>query len=445
MKKLIFLLLALSTLISSCNKVLEVNPSASVSSDIALKDSTGVERAIIGAYSGLQAVGLYGRNAAIIADLAADNLVWTGTTQDYGQIPNKPIPADNAITDGMWSAAYDVINRVNNILYKLPQIPYGSPSGKNSVQGEALFIRALMHAYLANYFGGVPLRIEPTLDLSNIDLPKSSLTEVYTGVISDLEASIDLLTHTGTVGRANSTSAKALLARIYLTQFHATNDAAFAAKARQMASDVIAFLPGLATTYAELFDPAVNSSESIFEIVYDIQNFNRLAQYYYTRDLNGRYEVAPSAALIAAFDPADQRLGSTIRFDEKNNPYGSKYNDVSGGVDRVYVLRLAEMYLIQAEALAYTNGDVAAIQNNLNIIRNRAGLPDTEAADIPSLKLAIENERRLEFAFEGHRWNDLVRTGRAVDVLAIDPKFTLFPIPLSEMQTNKKMQQNPGY
>lgn len=103
------------------------------------------------------------------------------------------------------------------------------------------------------------------------------------------------------------------------------------------------------------------------------------------------------------------------------------------------------MYLIQAEALAYTNGDVAAIQNNLNIIRNRAGLPDTEAADIPSLKLAIENERRLEFAFEGHRWNDLVRTGRAVDVLAIDPKFTLFPIPLSEMQTNKKMQQNPGY
>lgn len=445
MKKILFLILASAILTTSCNKVLDVKPSASISSDIALKDSTGVEGAMLGAYSGLQAVGLYGRNAAIIADLAADNLAWTGTTQDYGQIMNKPIPAENAIADGMWTAAYDVINRVNNILYKLPDIPYGSVTGKNQMQGEALFIRALMQHYLAGFFGGVPLRIQPTLDLSNLELEKSSQTDVYASAISDLETAIDLLSHTATVGRANSSSAKALLARVYLSQFHATNDAAYATKAMQMSSDLIAFLPGLATTYAELFDPAANSTESILEITYDLQNFNRLAQYYYTRDLNGRYEIAPSAGLIAAFDTADARLDVSIRFDEKNNPYGAKYNDVAGGVDRVYVLRLAEMYLIHAEALAYTNGDVAAIQDDINVIRHRAGLPDTEASDIASLKLAIENERRFEFAFEGHRWHDLVRTGRAAEVLGIDQKFTLFPIPLSEMQTNKKMQQNPGY
>lgn len=445
MKKILFLILASAILTTSCNKVLDVKPSASISSDIALKDSTGVEGAMLGAYSGLQAVGLYGRNAAIIADLAADNLVWTGTTQDYGQIMNKPIPAENAIADGMWTAAYDVINRVNNILYKLPDIPYGSVTGKNHIQGEALFIRALMQHYLAGFFGGVPLRTQPTLDLSNLELEKSSQSDVYASAISDLETAIDLLSHTTTAGRANSSGAKALLARVYLSQFHLTNDASFATKAMQMSSDLIAFLPGLATTYAELFDPAANSTESILEITYDLQNFNRLAQYYYTRDLNGRYEIAPSAGLIAAFDTADVRLDVSIRFDEKNNPYGAKYNDVAGGVDRVYVLRLAEMYLIHAEALAYTNGDVAAIQDDINVIRHRAGLPDTEASDIASLKLAIENERRFEFAFEGHRWHDLVRTGRAAEVLGIDQKYTLFPIPLSEMQTNKKMQQNPGY
>lgn len=445
MKKILFLILASAILTTSCNKVLDVNPTASISSDIALKDSTGVESAMLGAYNGLQAVGLYGRNAAIIADLAADNLVWTGTTQDYGQIMNKPIPAENAIADGMWTAAYDVINRVNNILYKLPDIPYGSVTGKNHIQGEALFIRALMQHYLAGFFGGVPLRTQPTLDLSNLELEKSSQSDVYASAISDLETAIDLLSHTTTAGRANSSGAKALLARVYLSQFHLTNDASFATKAMQMSSDLIAFLPGLATTYAELFDPAANSTESILEITYDLQNFNRLAQYYYTRDLNGRYEIAPSAGLIAAFDTADVRLDVSIRFDEKNNPYGAKYNDVAGGVDRVYVLRLAEMYLIHAEALAYTNGDVAAIQDDINVIRHRAGLPDTEASDIASLKLAIENERRFEFAFEGHRWHDLVRTGRAAEVLGIDQKYTLFPIPLSEMQTNKKMQQNPGY
>ena len=446
MKKIYYLILGLALTVTSCNKVLDVDPTASVSSDVSLKDSTGVERAIIGSYSGLQAVGLYGRNAAIISDLAADNLVWTGTTQDYGQIPNKPIPADNAVTDGMWSASYDVINRVNNIIYKLPTISYKSENGKKAVNGEALFMRALMHYYLASYFGGVPLRLTPTVDLSNIDIEKSSKTDIYTSVINDLESAIELLPDVTIIGRADHNSAKALLARVYLAHYHESGTASSAEKAIEIATNLISNNSlSLAPNYNSLFEPTINSQESLFEVVYDIQNFNRLAQYYYTRDLNGRYEIAPSASLIAAYDVADARLASTIRFDEKNNPYGAKYNDVSGGVDRVYVVRLAEMYLIRAEALAYTNGDIAAIQADINAIRNRAGLTNTTAADHAALKLAIEQERRIEFAFEGQRWQDLVRTKRAVSLLGIDEKYTLFPIPLSEMQTNKKMLQNPGY
>lgn len=444
MKKIAYILL-ISTLLASCNKVFDVNPTASVSSDIALQDSTGVVRAMVGSYSGLQAVGLYGRNAAIIADLAADNLVWTGTTQDYGQIMNKPIPADNAILDGMWAAAYDVINRVNNILQKLPEINYKSDRGRSAAEGEALFIRALMYDYLASYFGGVPLRLQPTLDLSGIDMEKSTQSVVLEAVISDLELAASKLPQTSPVGRANAVAAKALQARASLTLYHLTGNTSLAAKAAQLSAEVIASQNGLAATFAELFDAGTVSPESLLEITYDLQNFNRLAQYYYSRDLNGRYEIAPSAGLIAAFDPADNRLATTIRYDEKNNPYGGKYNDVAGGVDRVYVLRLADMYLIQAEALAFTGGDISTIQASLNVVRNRAGLPNTNADSYDALKLAIENERRFEFAFEGHRWHDLVRTGRAATVLGIDEKYTLFPIPLSEMQTNNKMQQNPGY
>lgn len=446
MKRNITFILVMAITFASCSKVLDVNPTASISSDIALKDSTGVERAIIGTYSGMQAVGIYSRNASIVSDLAADNLVWTGTTLEYGQIRNKPIPADNGVLDGMWNASYDVINRANNIITKLPTIAYKSENGKNGVNGEAHFIRALMHYYLSTFFGNIPLRLQPTVDLSNIDLAKSSTLDVYQSIITDLETALPLLPANNITGRASAASAKALLAKIYLAHFQLSGEAASATKAINVANDLLsnsAF--GLATPYASLFDPGSTNKESLFEITYDVQNFNRLAQYYYTRDLNGRYEVAPSTGLIAAFEPGDARLSVSIRYDEKNNPYGAKYNDVAGGVDKVFVLRLAELYLIRAEAMAYSNGDIGTIQADINTIRNRAGLGNTTAATYPALQMAIDHERRCEFAFEGHRWHDLVRTKRAAEVLSIDEKYTIFPIPLSEIQTNNKMTQNLGY
>jgi hypothetical protein len=103
------------------------------------------------------------------------------------------------------------------------------------------------------------------------------------------------------------------------------------------------------------------------------------------------------------------------------------------------------MYMIRAEARAYTNGNIEDIRNDINILRARAGLDPTTATDYPELKLAIESERRHEFAFESQRCSDLIRTKRATTILGIDEKYTLFPIPLSELQTNKLMTQNPGY
>lgn len=448
MKKILFLIFVLSFSITGCKKVLDVKPVAYIAADLAIKDKAGVQHALIGSYNALQSVGAYSRNMIVVGDLAADNLMATGTMPEYYQIDKVPIPAENATVEGMWAAAYDGINRVNYILYKLPSIGDMTQSEKDTVVGEALFLRSLFHYNLSVYFGGIPFKTQPTLDLSSIDVARNTLAQVYDQIITDLTIAKTKLPKTKITGRANTYSASALLAKVYLSKFQLLGDAASAPLAISEAGRVIKDSAySLPSSFGSLFKSKVNSAESIFEVVYDAQNYNRLAQFFYPGDSSGRYEFAPTTDLIQSFEPGDStRLRATIGYNSQKKPFGIKYNEVSSGADRVYVFRLAEMYLIRAEALAYSNGSVADIQADINKIRKRSGLPNTTADNIPSLKLAIENECRHEFAFEGHRWPDLVRTKRAAAVLGItNPDYTLFPIPLSELQTNQLMQKNPGY
>lgn len=444
MKRTLYLLILLPLLMISCAKVLDVEPTASVSVAEAIKDKAGVERAIIGSYTALQYAGLYGRNRVIVGDLAADNLTWTGTTFEYLQIENNLINADNAILEGAWSSAYDGLNRVNNMLNAMQGIDELTSADRNKFEGEALFLRAFFHYNLLTYYGAIPLKTTPTLDITNIDQARNPLDQVYDQIITDLISAETKLPAVMPSGRANASAASALLARVYLTRFHATGNASDATLAVEKATQLIGQTSyALSSDYVNLYTGT--TSEVIFEIVFDAQNKNRLAEYFFTRKLAGRYEIAPSANLIQSYEPGDQRLAASIDTDSEGKVYCIKYEQLSAGSDAVIVLRLAEQYLIKAEALAYTNGDIQTIQDNIDAIRTRAGLGQTNASTYDALKLAIENERRLEFAFEGHRWFDLVRTKRAAGLLGIDEKYTLFPIPLSEMQTNKLMIQNDGY
>jgi len=445
MKKITYFLFLTVIILGSCSKVLDVQPSQSISPDEALKDKTGIERAITGSFNSLQLVGSYGRYNVIVSDLAADNLDWVATSVDYSEIAANNISAGNTIIDGIWTANYDGINRVNNVLYKLPEIPDLTQTERNLFEGEALFLRALFHFNLVSFFGGVPVKTVPTLDLSNVDQARNTRDEVYLQIIDDLLVAEAKLPANAVAGRASSFSASALLARVYLTRFHFSGIQDMATKAIEKADKVIdegGFV--LAPGYADLFNG--NNTEPIFQVVFDAQNYNRLAQNFFPISLSGLYIIAPSAGFMNSFDPADSvRFLNSAMVDSENKPYCNKYRDIVTGTDRVLVLRLAEMYLIKAEALAYTNGNIEDIKADIDVVRTRAGLPGTEASTIAGLKLAIENERRHEFAFEGQRWQDLVRTGRATTLLGIDEKYTLFPIPLSEMQTNKKMTQNDGY
>lgn len=444
MKKIAYFLIALSFVALSCNKILDVEPTDAISSEEALKDRDGIEKAITGAYNSLHDVGNYGRNRILADDLAADNLSWTGTTRDYQQVDQNLIAADNGITEGLWASGYDCINRVNNVLAVIGSIDM-TEVDRNTFTGDALFLRALSHFNLLTYFGGVPIKTKPTTDLSSINQARNTPAEVYEQVINDLVQAETLLPASREEGWASSFSATALLARVYLTRYHAESDPAYATLAIEKASKVISeggF--ALAPAFEDLF--AGNQTEAIFDVVFDAQNYNRLAQYCFPVSLTGRYETSPTPAFVTEFQPSDTvRFNTSIRFDEKMLPYAYKYRDIVAGTDRVLVLRLAEMYLIRAEARAWTNGNPADIQADLNMIRTRAGLEPTVAATQDELKLAVMNERRHEFAFEGQRWSDLVRVGWAAALLGIDSKFTLFPIPLSEMQTNSLMTQNPGY
>lgn len=447
MKKIFCIIIATSLLVSSCSKMLDIEPTDAISNEEAIKDKAGVEKAITGAYDVLQNIGLYGRNRVILGDLAADNVSWTGTTLDYAQVDNNQVPIDNSLIEGMWSGAYDGINRVNNILYALPGIGGITDNERKTYEGHALFIRALLHFNLLTYFGGVPVKTSPTLDLASVDVPRNTVAEVFDRVILDLQEAETRLPGPGQVseGRANAFSATALLARVYLTRFHAEDNPAMAGLAVEKA-DLVIQQGGfsLAAGYDALFSGG--SAERIFQVSFSVQDRNRLAEYYFPRSLTGRYEIGPSTAFIESWDPADSlRFKATIAFDSLGTAYGFKYRKLSEGSDPVLVIRLAEMYLVKAEALAYNNGDMDVIRDNINTVRSRAGLPPVIDQTYPELRLAVERERRYEFAQEGHRWFDLVRTKRAVAVLGIDPNFTLFPIPLSEMTTNSRMEQNPGY
>lgn len=448
MKTIKYIIVLIAVLLVSCTKMLDIQPNDAISSQVAITDKSGVEKAIYGAYDAFQQAGLYGRNRVILGDLAADNLVWTGTNMDYSQIVSHNVSIDNSIIDGMWTGAYDGINRVNNILAALPGVGDLTETEYNMYEGEALFMRALFYFDLLQYFGGVPIKTAPTLDVTSVNQSRNTVDEVYDRIIEDLGNAKLLLPEPGSMspGRANKYAATALLARVYLTRFQTQNDGLYAAMAASQADEVIESGKfSLTRPYSALYAGSDNS-ERIFQIVFSAQDKNRLAEYFMPRSMTGRYEVGPADTLIHSWDPADSvRYDASVAYDSVGYPYCVKYMELVEGSDPVLVIRLAEMHLIIAEAHAYSNGDIAVIQDNINAVRDRAGLAPTTASTYDELKLAIENERRFEFAFEGHRWFDLARTKRAKTLLGIEDYQLLFPVPLSEMTTNSLMEQNPGY
>jgi starch-binding outer membrane protein, SusD/RagB family len=440
----LILIIGFLSVLSGCN-ILDIEPADEISAEEAFKNKSDIEKGIIGSYSELQSLSYYGRTYLIFSDLAADNLEHPtdATSSDYAEVDNNAMLAENGAIEGIWSSIYSAINVDNSIIGKVPGISDMTDQEKAAALGELYFLRALNHFNLMNYFGAIPVKTEPTVGTENLDAGRDTTDKVFAQIISDLgyaESHLDPSTSLKT--RATRFAATALLSRVYLYQKDY-------ASAFEKANDVIT--NGgytLMNNFADIF-AADGSTETIFEVAFDEQDRNRIAEYNFPKSMNGRREVAPTQDLIDAYEIGDERMAATVAYNG-SYAYANKYNNLSLGDDNVIILRLAEMYLIRAEAEAHLPGGVVGnVQTDINSVRNRVGLDDTGADTMNELLLAIENERRLEFAFEGHRWFDLVRTHRAIDILpnVIKSYQELFPIPLSELQTNNspEMTQNPGY
>lgn len=450
MKKIIYIPIVLIWILGACD-VLDVQPYHSMPADEAITDSAQVQSAIIGCYDALQSGGYYGLDYLIWGDLPADNLKHVGITVTWSDIDNNNILADNGLVESTWVAIYRVLSRVNNTIGQIPNIDDTrlSQTGKNIALAELRFLRALAHYDLMRLFGPIPIRDRAvTNDEESLNPARNSISEVLQIVNDDLEFAMQYLPANPIRGRAARPAATALKARVALHQYFITENTNFLNLAKALATEVINH-PALEleTNYASLFTQEP-TSESIFEVSFNEQDRNLIARYFAHTSLAGRYEFAPTDFYLNSFDPDDLRKDISIDM-AGTAPYVVKFNDVASGTDPVYVLRLAEMYLIRAEAATILQDDTEEILNDINQIRVRAGLTPATMTSYTALAIEIESQRQKEFAFEGHRWFDLVRTGRAIDRLenVTSINQTLFPIPQAEIIANDNpgMYQNDGY
>lgn len=450
MKKLSYILLALGLTATSCKKFVTIDnaPSSLAPSDVFASDGTATSAvvALYSYYTTTYCLQYY----TWTAELLGDNIQYRlySSTPLMAEFQNGNVTSTNTnVLNYQWYYPFYVVAQANSVINGLSNSATLTSSVKNQLLGESYFMRAFHFFYLANFFGGVPLSLDP-IALNNANLPRATKAEVYAQVISDLKAAEALLpgTYTGNFhARVNKHAVEALLARVYLYQKDYADAVTYASKVIS-ATDVTYTLSDLTTTFKN------TSAETIlqFATYYGLSSFSYRASsatavpnYYLYNSFLDQFEAGDNRK--TAWTDSLVNGGVTYR---RINKY--KLGSATAGDEYNVVLRLAEQYLIRAEANAQLNNTGAA-QTDLNAIRNRAGLGNTTAATKDDLLTAIAQERRIELFGEfGHRWFDLVRTGQADAVLSKVKstwvaRDTLMPIPYQEINNNKALTQNPGY
>jgi len=446
-------LAAAASALASCGDILQTEPVTSLPQSRLIEDNATAIAALNGAYDGLQSGSYYGLSALLVGDLAADNTVWTGTFQFLGEMATNRMQADNPEVTSMWTAIYQQIDRDNVILQRAPQVAAITEAVRSDVMGQAYFLRALGFHNLVKFWGGVPTPTAPINTPADARAyTRTAVSGVYTQILKDLDSATTLIRNTSNLRYATSIAARALRARVLFYRAGLPGNAGATADyqaALDAANAVLAGRDTLVVPYADLFSVAgTNTSEDIFRVSFNATETNSISNYYLQV---GRAEVAPSSNLDAAYPAGDLRKAWSIRpSGNAGRPLnGNKYS-ARPGTEHVHVIRLAELVLIKAEALARLNRLPEAVAQ-YNKVRIRAGLAlhalNNQVTTQEQVLAQIELERRLELAFEGDRWPDLNRLGRAVAVKGIQdrPGQALLPIPLRDTRTTPGLVQNPGY
>jgi len=446
-------LFTLLALLTSCSDFLKEIPNDSIPSTAAITNAGTARAAIIGAYDRVQ--GYYASDYPTLGTITTDNVVFNGTLSQYLQLDQNAIPTDNVTTVSAYQGIYRAINSANSIIASLPGIndPLLSATEKNQILGEAYFIRALGYFDLARGWGGVQLQLKPTTDLSALKgVKRSTLDQTYDQVLADLNQAETLLSDLKPAdkparNRAQKPAVRALRARLHLYRkqwVDAETDASLVIADSISSASVTRYK--LVKPYKTFFTSPFLSTESVFELTFSTNDKNSFWNLWYPSSLGGQYTLKPSDSFVTQVNNAT--IGGSRKAliaGTGTGVYGVLYNTSGASTDPSYVIRIAELFLIRAEARAQQNNLPGALAD-LNKIRARADVPASTAATQADIIKAIETENSIEFAFEAHRWFDLVRTGRAGDVLGLtNTNLWLFPIPYSDIQSDPDVIQNPGY
>lgn len=476
--KKISLIIFFAGSLAACKKELVIEPEQSVSDQTVFTSKAGAQAALTGVYSSGQILDVFGALPQVINDYWADNVEFVGSFPTLQEINQFTTIATNANVQLIWQNHYRVIIRANTIIDRVPGITEASftDAQKKQMVAEAKFMRAITYFQLVNLFAqpfncskgsnpGVPLVLKEFV-AGQVEFPaRSTVAEVHTQIKKDLEEAITDLpaTHAAasdTRARATKGAARALLSRFHLYRGEWT-------EAASRANEVLTATPTyvLAPNYS-FYDQT--SAEDIFVSLMTTTDNSRTgsggwASYFRPASSGGRGDAPFSTSLVQAYlaEPGDKRLSlsdSAVAADGVRRRFTLKYPDARTNADDAPLIRVTEMYLNRAEALAELNGINQTSIDLINALRRRAGLEDWKLLTFSTKQDFIEgilNERRKELAFEGHRRMDLLRKGKSLrttgSTAALSAPCTgqkvILPIPQREIDINPSLkgQQNPGY
>ncbi len=453
----IFLILLLALSFTACKKVLDVEPRQSIDAGNALLNDQDVNSLVIGGYSRMGSGNLYGTNLFLVPDLLGSDDVcrWRGTFTSPKSIANKSMDRNNADAELIWESAYDVINIANTAIGALDVVK--NADLKKQLEGEALFMRGIMHFELVKLYAlpwgatasnsqlGVVIKTTPTKNEvdAGTAYPRNTVAQVYAQVIIDLTKAVTLLPETA-AKRVTKYTALAFLSRVYLQQ---QNYAA----ARDAANAVIqSGNYGLNASVAAVFSNK-DTKESIWEIQQNEQNNagtanNGMATFYASLPGIGRADVRIYDDYVADYYPTDD-LRQTQWYYEGTGArpgftYCAKWTSFSQNLP---VVRMSEMYLTRAEGnlvMSTSIGNTPA--DDMAMVKN--SLRTNSVAPAAPTLTDIRDERFIELAFEGQRIWDLKRLRMSSGSYNWNDPELVMPIPQREIDATKGvLVQNPGY
>ena len=468
--KIWLLIVPVFAMLFSCTEKLEIKPKQSIDAEIALSSPENIKATMVGAYLQASSSTIFGTSFNEYSELYAStgDLRFMGTYQQPREFITKQATTTNSYVASSWIQAYQLINTCNTLLQDdvLAMLDVGDAE---TIKGEALFLRGWVMFEMTRLFGlpyepgqansqpGIPIVLTPTSDVADaIPVARNTVAECYTRAIEDLTMARDLLPGENDI-YATSFAASAVLARLYL---QTGNYIAAATEANNVIQNGTFTLT---STPLRAFNNTENSTEDIFAIQKNATSeMSWLAVMYASLSGAGRGDYEIQQVFLDRFSPSDLRgmyqsntqPGYTI--DNITMMYykgvGTILND--GGINtskwgnyyrNISLIRLAEMYLIRAEANFEDPGaDIGpnSPTEDINVIRGRANAP---LRAVPVTRDQIREERYLELCWEGHRLHDLKRWKMNIGSYAYDAGNLILPIPFREMEVNDLLEQNSWY